>query len=50
MTLWRFREPAALRACLAGLAEGLGGGYGARTPMRWSTVARLVLAGRPPIC
>ncbi|MFG1688610.1 glycosyltransferase family 2 protein [Nonomuraea sp. NPDC049269] len=49
-TLWRFRDPAALRASLAGLAEGLRGGYGARTPMRWSTVARLARAGRPPVC
>ncbi|MFC5832255.1 glycosyltransferase family 2 protein [Nonomuraea insulae] len=49
VTLWRFRDPAALRASLAGFAEGWRGGHGARTPMRWSTVARLVRAGRPPI-
>ena len=49
-TLWRFRDPAALRASLAGLAEGLRGGHGARTPMRWATVARLTRAGRPPVC
>ncbi|MFG3438311.1 glycosyltransferase family 2 protein [Nonomuraea sp. NPDC047897] len=49
-TLWRFRNRAALRASLAGFAEGLRGGYGARTPMRWSTVTRLARAGRPPIC
>ncbi|WP_030907728.1 glycosyltransferase family 2 protein [Streptosporangium amethystogenes] len=50
VSLWRFRDRAALRASLAGLAEGLRGGHGSRTPMRWSTVARLTLAGRPPTC
>ncbi|MGR6924209.1 glycosyltransferase family 2 protein [[Actinomadura] parvosata] len=50
VTLWRFRDPAALRASLAGFAEGVRGGYGTRKPMRWSTVARLARAGRPPIC
>ncbi|MGW6504301.1 glycosyltransferase family 2 protein [Nonomuraea angiospora] len=50
VTLWRIRDPAALQASLAGLAEGLRGGHGTRAPMRWSTVARLTRAGRPPIC
>ncbi|MFF4411388.1 glycosyltransferase family 2 protein [Streptosporangium sp. NPDC001559] len=50
VTLWRLRNLAALRASVAGLAEGLRGGHGARTPMRWTTVARLIRAGRPPIC
>ncbi|GAA2900794.1 glycosyltransferase [Streptosporangium fragile] len=50
VTLWRFRDAAALRASLVGLAEGLRGGHGGRAPMRWSTVARLTFAGRPPTC
>ncbi|MBG0824910.1 glycosyltransferase [Planomonospora sp. ID91781] len=50
VTLWRFRDPAALRASLTGFTEGLRGGHGGRAPMRWSTVARLTRAGRPPVC
>ncbi|SEG98894.1 Glycosyltransferase, GT2 family [Nonomuraea solani] len=50
VALWRLRGLAAFRASLAGLAEGLRGGYGTRAPMRWSTVARLARAGRPPVC
>lgn len=49
LTMWRFRDPAALRSSLAGLAEGLRGGHGTRKPMSWATVARLTKAGRPPI-
>ncbi|MGI5292786.1 glycosyltransferase family 2 protein [Nonomuraea polychroma] len=50
VTLCRFRDAGAVRASLAGLAEGLRGGFGPRAPMHWSTVARLVRAGRPPVC
>ncbi len=49
LTLWRVRRPSALRASLTGLAEGMHGGHGVRSPMHWSTVARLTRAGRPPI-
>ena len=50
MTLWRTRRCSALRVTLAGLIEGMRGGHGVRSPMRWSTVLRLTRAGRPPIC
>ncbi|SFY37533.1 glycosyltransferase [Streptomyces atratus] len=49
LTLWRFRDRAALRASLDGFREGLRGGQGERSPMSWGTVARLTFAGRPPI-
>ncbi|MFF4172868.1 glycosyltransferase family 2 protein [Streptomyces sp. NPDC001744] len=49
LTLWRFRDRAALRATAAGFREGLRGGHGRRAPMSWRTVARLTRAGRPPI-
>lgn len=49
LTLWRVRTPAALRATLAGITEGLRGGHGTRAPMSWHTVARLTRANRPPI-
>lgn len=50
LTLWRFRDLSALRAAVAGLAEGVRERDVDRSPMRWSTVARLTRAGRPPIC
>ncbi|MFB7362321.1 glycosyltransferase family 2 protein [Streptomyces hydrogenans] len=49
LALWRLRDRTALRATAAGFREGLRGGHGQRTPMRWRTVARLTRAGRPPI-
>lgn len=49
VTLWRIRSRSALRVSLMGFREGLRGGYGSRSPMRWHTVARLTRAGRPPI-
>ncbi|WP_327228435.1 glycosyltransferase family 2 protein [Streptomyces platensis] len=32
-----------------GHREGLTGGWGPRTPLRWRTVLRLTRAGRPPV-
>lgn len=49
LTVLRVRSPTALRAWFAGFREGLKGGYGERRPLRWRTVARMTLAGRPPI-
>lgn len=49
ITLWRVRARRALQVSFAGLAEGLRGGHGERTPMTWRTVTRLTRAGRPPI-
>ncbi|MFE9004921.1 glycosyltransferase family 2 protein [Streptomyces sp. NPDC007875] len=49
LTLWRFRDRAALRASLSGLREGLRGGHGTRAPMSWRTVVRLTRWGRPPV-
>lgn len=49
ITVLRVRSPGPLRAWFAGFREGLAGGYGERHPMRWRTVARLTLAGRPPL-
>jgi GT2 family glycosyltransferase len=43
------RNPAALRAWFGGWAEGWRTDPGERRPMRWRTVARMTLAGRPPI-
>ncbi|MBI0378638.1 glycosyltransferase family 2 protein [Streptomyces albiflaviniger] len=49
LTLWRFRDRAALRASLSGLREGLRGGHGTRAPMSWRTVVQLTRCGRPPV-
>jgi GT2 family glycosyltransferase len=49
LTAVRLRSPALLRVWLRGIREGFAGGWGARRPMRWSTVARLTMAGRPPV-
>lgn len=49
LTLWRFRNQAALKASFDGFREGLRGGCGKRSPISWGTVIRLVRAGRPPI-
>lgn len=44
-----FRQPAVLRAWFAGWAEGWRSDPGERRPIRWRTVWRMTLAGRPPI-
>jgi GT2 family glycosyltransferase len=44
-----FRQPAVLRAWFGGWSEGWRSDPGERRPMRWSTVWRMTLAGRPPI-
>ncbi|GGR31945.1 glycosyltransferase family 2 protein [Streptomyces netropsis] len=49
LTLWRFRDLKVLRTSLAGFREGVRTNCGTRTPMSWRTVARLTLAGRPPV-
>ncbi|ATZ29168.1 hypothetical protein SLAV_37015 [Streptomyces lavendulae subsp. lavendulae] len=49
ITLWRIRDPEALRVTVAGFREGLAGGQGPRQPMSWKTAARLTRAGRPPV-
>jgi len=43
------RKPAALRAWFGGWREGWRADPGERRPMRWSTVWRMTLAGRPPV-
>jgi GT2 family glycosyltransferase len=43
------RRPAALRAWFGGWAAGWREDPGGRRPMRWRTVLRMTLAGRPPI-
>ncbi len=45
----RLRSPRLLREWFAGFREGFGPGAGPRRVMRWSTVWRLTLAGRPPV-
>ena len=49
ITVLRVRSPAALRAWFGGFREGLSGGHGERRPLRWRTVLRMTLAGRPPV-
>ncbi|WP_238782983.1 glycosyltransferase family 2 protein [Streptomyces monomycini] len=49
LTVWRVRGWDAWRATFAGLREGLSARPGARSPMSWRTVIRLIRAGRPPI-
>ncbi|MGN6426410.1 MAG: glycosyltransferase family 2 protein [Leifsonia sp.] len=44
-----FRKPAVLRPWFAGWAEGWRTDPGERRPLRWRTVWRMTLAGRPPI-
>ncbi|GAA1056766.1 glycosyl transferase [Agromyces luteolus] len=44
-----FRRPAALRAWFAGWRAGWREDPGERRPMRWRTVLRMALAGRPPV-
>lgn len=49
ITVVRFRSPRLLKVWFAGFRAGLGPGAGQRRPMRWRTVLRLTVAGRPPI-
>ncbi|WP_430645810.1 glycosyltransferase family 2 protein [Agromyces sp. GXS1127] len=44
-----FRRPDALRAWFAGWRAGWREDAGERRPMRWRTVWRMTLAGRPPV-
>ncbi|WP_295119070.1 glycosyltransferase family 2 protein [uncultured Leifsonia sp.] len=44
-----FRKPEILRAWFGGWREGWSADPGRRRPIRWRTVARMALAGRPPI-
>ena len=44
-----FRKPAVLSAWFGGWREGRRSDPGERRPIRWRTVARMTLAGRPPI-
>jgi GT2 family glycosyltransferase len=43
------RQPAALRVWFGGWREGWRSDPGERRPMRWRTVVRMTLAGRPPV-
>lgn len=49
LTVARNRDLSALRAWLAGFAEGVRGDAGPRHPMRWRTVWQMTKLGRPPI-
>ncbi|HEX9774568.1 MAG TPA: glycosyltransferase [Actinomycetota bacterium] len=49
LTLARARSLADARALLAGFGAGFREPAGERKPIRWSTVARMTRAGRPPI-
>ncbi len=49
ITVVRVRSPRDLRTWFGGFREGLAGGYGERRPMKWRTVVRMALAGRPPV-
>ncbi|HEV7813305.1 MAG TPA: glycosyltransferase [Leifsonia sp.] len=44
-----FRQPAVLRAWFGGWSEGWRSDPGERRPLRWSTIWRMTVAGRPPI-
>jgi GT2 family glycosyltransferase len=44
-----FRRPAALRAWFGGWREGWRTDPGERRPLRWRTVWRMTVAGRPPV-
>jgi GT2 family glycosyltransferase len=44
-----FRQPTVLRAWFAGWREGWRNEPGERRPIRWRTILRMTLAGRPPV-
>jgi hypothetical protein len=45
----RLKSGPALRTWFAGLLEGIVTPCGPRRPLRWRTVLRMSLAGRPPV-
>ncbi|MUL39726.1 glycosyltransferase family 2 protein [Streptomonospora sp. PA3] len=49
ITVLRVRSLPELRAWFRGFGEGWRSECGTRAPMRWSTVWRMTLAGRPPV-
>jgi GT2 family glycosyltransferase len=49
ITVIRLRPRSALRIWFAGLLEGMRTPCGRRRPLRWRTVLRMSLAGRPPV-
>nr|WP_299531319.1 glycosyltransferase [uncultured Streptomyces sp.] len=49
LTAVRTRSAPGLRAWVSGFAEGVRTPCGPRSPMRWSTVWRMTLLGRPPL-
>ncbi|MGP3636235.1 glycosyltransferase family 2 protein [Streptomyces sp. 24-1644] len=49
LTLARTRSPKGLRAWAGGFAEGVRTPCGPRSPMRWRTVWRMTMLGRPPV-
>ena len=49
ITMVRVRSLRDLRTWFCGFREGFAGGYGERRPMKWRTVVRMALAGRPPV-
>lgn len=49
LSVVRIRAAGPLRVWFAGLWEGLRTPCGPHRPLRWRTVARLTLAGRPPV-
>ncbi|QNE77752.1 glycosyltransferase [Streptomyces finlayi] len=49
LTVARTRSPKGLRAWAAGFAEGVRTPCGPRSPMRWRTVWRMTMLGRPPV-
>ncbi|WP_433216708.1 glycosyltransferase family 2 protein [Microtetraspora malaysiensis] len=49
LMICRIRSWAALREWFQGLREGIIGGHGKRDVMSWRTIARLTIAGRPPV-
>lgn len=49
LTIIRVRRARDLIAWFSGFRDGLTGGHGERRPIRWRTVLRMSVAGRPPI-
>jgi GT2 family glycosyltransferase len=49
LTVARLKPRSALRTWFAGLYEGMVTPCGRRRPLRWRTVLRMSLAGRPPV-
>jgi hypothetical protein len=49
LTVARTHSAAGLRAWAGGFAEGVRTPCGRRQPMRWRTVWRMTMLGRPPV-